>query len=194
VGVAVLTCSVLALGSVAIGLVTDGRQVGEFALLALVWALVGGALAHQCRVPERLRSTTAFVGVFVAWSAVILVSTTTYEVLGTFAHWDDSIFESVAGFTTTAATVVESQGMGRIISQDVPIFAGFRHLFAGSKPHNYTIFAVVEDPTLVEHLLELVRDVLDEVEDQAKGILIALQYRHKAGEGRRDSGTGGASQ
>jgi trk system potassium uptake protein len=108
VGVAVLTCSVLALGSVAIGLVTDGRQVGEFALLALVWALVGGALAHQCRVPERLRSTTAFVGVFVAWSAVILVSTTTYEVLGTFAHWDDSIFESVAGFTTTAATVVEN--------------------------------------------------------------------------------------
>lgn len=73
-----------------------------------------------------------------------------------------------------AATVVESQGMGRILSQDVPIFAGFRHLFAGSKPYNYTIFAVVPDPSAVDRLVALVRDVLAEVEEEAKGILFTL--------------------
>ncbi len=106
VGFAVLLCGLLALASAAVGVITDGRDTGSFALVALVWALVGGALTHQCSVPVRLRSTTAFVGAFVAWSAVIAVSTATYEFLGTFAHWDDSVFESVAGFTTTAATVV----------------------------------------------------------------------------------------
>ena len=74
----------------------------------------------------------------------------------------------------TAATVLESQGMGRIISQDVPIFAGFRHLFAGSKPYNFTIFAVVEDPALVKRIVRLVRDVLSEVEEASKGVLFTL--------------------
>ncbi len=77
-----------------------------------------------------------------------------------------------AGCTT--ATVVESQGMGRIISQDMPIFAGFRHLFAGSKPYNHTIFAVVEDPELTHRIVALVRDVLQEVEEESKGVLFTL--------------------
>lgn len=77
-----------------------------------------------------------------------------------------------AGCTT--ATVVESQGMGRIISQDVPIFAGFRHLFSGSKPYNYTIFAVVDDAKLVERIIRLVRDVLSEVEEESKGVLFTV--------------------
>lgn len=77
-----------------------------------------------------------------------------------------------AGCTT--ATVLESQGMGRIISQDVPIFAGFRHLFAGSKPYNYTIFAVVDDAALVQRLVRVVRDVLSEVQEEAKGILFTV--------------------
>ncbi|HEX9841447.1 MAG TPA: hypothetical protein VGC20_01805, partial [bacterium] len=70
--------------------------------------------------------------------------------------------------------VLESQGMGRIISQDVPIFAGFRHLFAGSKPYNYTIFAVVEEPGVVERIVKLVRDVLAEVEESAKGVVFTV--------------------
>jgi nitrogen regulatory protein P-II 1 len=84
-----------------------------------------------------------------------------------------------------AATVLESQGMGRIISQEVPIFAGFRHLFAGSKPYNYTIFAVVEDPDLVPRLAALVRDVLHEVQEESKGVLFTLPVSsfYRLGEG-----------
>ncbi|MDE0804519.1 MAG: hypothetical protein OSA99_14500 [Acidimicrobiales bacterium] len=108
VGLAILSCGALATGSCVLGLVTDGRDVSQFAILGVLWCLVGAGLAHQCRVPLRFRSTTAFVGVFAAWTAVIVVSITTYEFLGTFAHWDDSVFESVAGFTTTATTVVEN--------------------------------------------------------------------------------------
>lgn len=72
------------------------------------------------------------------------------------------------------ATVLESQGMGRILAQDVPIFAGFRHLFAGSKPYNFTVFTVVDDPALVPGLLALVRDVLKDVEEEAKGVLFTV--------------------
>ncbi len=89
-----------------------------------------------------------------------------------------------AGITTS--TVIESQGMGRILSQDVPIFAGFRHLFAGSKPYNHTIFAVVDDEAVVDELARLVQDVLAEVEEEAKGILFSVpvqRYHRLAGNG-----------
>lgn len=94
-----------ALASV-VGLVTDQRLVGHFAALAVVYSVVGGLIVHQCSVPLRFRSSTAFVGVLATWLTVAAVSTLTYEVVGTFVHWDDSVFESVAGFTTTASSVV----------------------------------------------------------------------------------------
>lgn len=106
VGVAALACGVLALAACLVGLVTDGRDTVTFGLVALAWSAVGAAFVHFCRVPVRLRSSTAFVGVMAVWLTLVTLSTATYEILGTFSFWDDSIFESVSGFTTTASTVV----------------------------------------------------------------------------------------
>lgn len=71
-------------------------------------------------------------------------------------------------------TVIESQGVGRILSRDVPVFAGFRHLFEGSKPFNHTIFTVVDDPEVRDRVFALVQDVLAEVEGHSKGIVFAV--------------------
>ncbi|MDH4246233.1 MAG: P-II family nitrogen regulator [Deltaproteobacteria bacterium] len=73
-----------------------------------------------------------------------------------------------------SSTVIETQGMGRILSQDVPIFAGFRHLFAGSKPFNNTIFAVVDGPEVTRRVITLLQDVLSDVAGSAKGIVFSL--------------------
>lgn len=89
----------------------------------------------------------------------------------------DYLHDVLAAFVeagAVSATVIESQGMGRILSHDVPIFAGFRHLFAGSKPFNHTIFTVVDDREVTEQVLALVRDVLSDVEETAKGILFSI--------------------
>lgn len=80
----------------------------------------------------------------------------------------------------TSSTVIESQGMGRFLSQDIPIFAGFRHLFAGSKPFNKTIFAVVDDKETTRRLTALVQDVLADVPSTAKGIIFSLPVNHFA--------------
>ena len=106
VGVAALASSALALACTAVGAVTDGRHTGAFAALGLVWGVVGLGLTWSCEVPVRLRSSTAFVGVLALWLAFIAMSTTTYELIDAFATWDDALFESVSGYTTTAATVV----------------------------------------------------------------------------------------
>ena len=89
----------------------------------------------------------------------------------------DYLHEVLMGFVeagVTTSTVIESQGMGRILSEDVPIFAGFRHLFAGSKPFNNTIFAVVDNHRVTERVIQLVRDVLADVDSQAKGVIFSV--------------------
>lgn len=106
VGVAVLACGGLAWLSVIYSLGDHRRDLGTFAVLGGLWILIGGGLVHQCHPPDRLRSSTAFVGMFTSWLASVAVSTVTYLVLGTFERWDDAVFESVAGFTTTATTVL----------------------------------------------------------------------------------------
>ena len=106
VGVAALACAALAALSAVTGVLTDGRDTALFGGLALLWAGIGTLLTRLCLVPRRLRSSTAFVGVLATWLAFIAMSTVTYVLLGSFTHWDNAVFESVAGFTTTAATVV----------------------------------------------------------------------------------------
>lgn len=106
VGVALLACGALGVLATACSLL-DGRLTGRLALLALLWSVVGVGLVRGCRPPERLRSSTAFAGVLAAWLAMIAASTLSYELLGTFPYADDSLFESVAGFTTTASSVLD---------------------------------------------------------------------------------------
>ncbi|HAS11125.1 MAG TPA: hypothetical protein DCS55_11510 [Acidimicrobiaceae bacterium] len=105
VGVALLACGVLGLVSAATALI-DGRRPATMALLAGIWAAAGALLVRSCHPPVRLRSSTGFAGVLATWLTLIAVSTLTYEALGTFDHVDDSLFESVAGFTTTASSVL----------------------------------------------------------------------------------------
>jgi trk system potassium uptake protein TrkH len=106
IGFAVALCGALAALSALVGVVTDQRDAGRFALVAAAAAAVALGLMAGCRVPERLRSSTAFVGVLAVWLAFTTVSTVAYRVVGAFDRWDDALFESVAGFTTTAASVL----------------------------------------------------------------------------------------
>lgn len=114
VGGALVACALLALAAAVVGLATDGREVLELGSLAVAWAAIGLVLVWECRVPQRLRSSTAFLGVLAVWLTFITASTLTYAVLGTFEHWDDAVFESVSGFTTTASSVVaDPEGLSR---------------------------------------------------------------------------------
>lgn len=73
----------------------------------------------------------------------------------------------------SGATVVNSVGMGRIISHNIPIFAGLRDVFPGSSPSNKTIFTVVKDE-MVERIVEVIRDVCGGFDTPGTGIMISL--------------------
>ncbi len=58
----------------------------------------------------------------------------------------------------SGATIIDSTGMGRILTTQIPIFAGLRDAFSGCCPQNKTIFAIVK-----EEQLEDIDIVIDEV-------------------------------
>jgi len=68
----------------------------------------------------------------------------------------------------TTATVVESQGMGRVVTEQMPIFAGFRNLWSGARPYNKTIFTVVDDEK-ARAVIPVLRDVIFREEEKSKG-------------------------
>ena len=73
----------------------------------------------------------------------------------------------------TGATVVDGQGMGQVISRDVPIFAGLKTLFPGAEGASQVILSVVPDD-LVESAFALIDEVYGSLAEPGTGIAFTL--------------------
>jgi nitrogen regulatory protein P-II 1 len=90
---------------------------------------------------------------------------------------EEKLDQILAGFLElgiTGATVIRSEGMGRVLSHDVPIFAGLQTLFARARPQNQTIFSVIRDDAKVLGAIALLQEVCGNLEDPATGIAFTV--------------------
>lgn len=86
----------------------------------------------------------------------------------------EAILSGFMGLGVTGATVIRSEGMGRVLTHDVPIFAGLQTLLARARPENVTIFSVIRDAAKVEAALRLLQEVCGDLNDPATGIAFTL--------------------
>ena len=73
----------------------------------------------------------------------------------------------------SGATVLNSVGMGQIISKNIPIFAGLSDAFPGSSPSNRTILAVVEERQ-VKRMARMVEEVCGSLDEPGTGLMVSL--------------------
>jgi nitrogen regulatory protein PII len=88
----------------------------------------------------------------------------------------DTIDEILSGFIElgiTGATILNSEGMGSVLSHDIPIFAGLQTLISGSRPQNRMIFSVLP-ASLVDSAVELLQEISGDLEEPATGIVFTL--------------------
>ena len=111
-----MAVSLLSLGGVALGAAAadalgSGGNGATFLLLAAVFSVVGGYGVLRLERPHVTRGVGLFA--LVAWAelASIIGSSATYLAVGTTTSPRDALFESVAGFTTTAMTVLDVGAM-----------------------------------------------------------------------------------
>ena len=113
-----LTLSVTGAGIAASGIVgwmLGGPDVVTLVVFGLIVSVVGVVLWQGTSLPRQIRILDVFVTVTLAWVALTLVGALPYVLTGTITAYDDAMFESISGFTTTGATVlrpIEGNGPG----------------------------------------------------------------------------------
>lgn len=95
-----------------VDLAGGGRDVRALAGPGLVVAIPGIVLWRRTRLPVRPAQASIFSVVLSCWLAASLVATIPYLATGAVRSFPDALFEAVAGFTTTAATVLHPEGLG----------------------------------------------------------------------------------
>jgi nitrogen regulatory protein P-II 1 len=98
------------------------------------------------------------------------------QLLVAVINHEEMVDDVLAGFVElgiTGATIVESKGMGRVLSHDVPIFAGVRSLNARSRAVNRTLFCVVEEAK-VEQAIAMIQETCGDLNRPGVGIVFTV--------------------
>lgn len=92
----------------------------------------------------------------------------------------ESILEGFIEIGISGATIIDSIGMGHILSSEVPVFAGLRFMFAGSRPYNKTIISVIKEDK-VSPVTELITKIMGPLDKSGNGILFFLNLSDVVG-------------
>ena len=81
----------------------------SFALTALLAAAVGSALSLLCRTERKnLNTRDGFAIVSLSWLAISLIGALPFVISGEIPRFVDAFFETVSGFTTTGASILDN--------------------------------------------------------------------------------------
>ena len=92
----------------------------------------------------------------------------------------EEVLEGYLEVGITGSTIIDSVGMGHFLSEEVPIFAGLRFMFAGAKPHNKVIMSVIQEEK-EEEAIGLLRNILGDLSEPGTGIVFTLPVERVEG-------------
>lgn len=95
-------------------------------------------------------------------------------------EYTEELLERFVELGVPGATVIDTIGMGRVLSQEIPIFAGFVDMMAGARPSNKTIFTLVDDES-VDDIRKGVEAVIGSLDEPGTGILFTVPVDYHAG-------------
>ena len=85
----------------------------------------------------------------------------------------ERVLEKFVELGVPGATIIDTIGMGRVLSREIPIFAGFVDLMAGARPSNRTVFTLVRDET-VEDIIKGIEEVVGDLDQPGTGIVFTV--------------------
>jgi len=86
----------------------------------------------------------------------------------------ERVLEACVEVGISGATILDSEGMGRFLTYEVPLFADFKEFMKGNKPYNKTILSVVEDDSLLPRLHKVLDEVCGGLSAPGTGILFSV--------------------
>ena len=102
----------------------------------------------------------------------------------------DRVVEAYAEAGIPGATILDSEGMGRFLAYEVPLFADFKEAIKGSPSGNKTLLAVVKDEDAVARLMPILQEVVGDLDHPGNGILFTVPVDWIAGRARLETEEG----
>lgn len=93
----------------------------------------------------------------------------------------EEVMEAYVEAGITGSTILDSEGMGRFLTYEVPLFEGFKDFMKGNKPYNKTIFSVVHNEEVVQQAKKLVEKIVGSLYNPGTGIMFTLPVDWAAG-------------
>lgn len=93
----------------------------------------------------------------------------------------EEVMEAYVEAGVTGATILDSEGMGRFLTYEIPIFAGFKDFMKGNKPYNKTILSVVKGQEVIERVRHLIEPIIGNLSDPGTGIMFSLEIDWASG-------------
>lgn len=106
------------------------------------------------------------------------------ELLIAVINQEDRLDDILSGFLElgiTGATVINSEGMGHVLSHDIPIFAGLQTLISRARPQNQTIFSVIDSDEKVDGAIALLQEICGDLSRPATGIVFTIPVTRVTG-------------
>lgn len=96
----------------------------------------------------------------------------------------DSILSGFVEVGVSGATVIESRGMARQLSEQAsvaPVFAGLQELLAASRPQSTTVFSVIETQEKLDAAIAMIREKCGDMSKPGTGILFTVPVNRAVG-------------
>jgi len=97
---------------------------------------------------------------------------------------EDLVQDILAAFIEvdiSGATIVNSQGMGRTLAYEFPIFAGFMNEMRNAKPYNKTIFTAIDDLKKIDRFQKILREIDIDFTNPDTGVIFAVPICYAVG-------------
>jgi nitrogen regulatory protein PII len=93
----------------------------------------------------------------------------------------DDVLSAYVEAGIPGATVLDSEGMGRYLTYEVPLFADFKEFMKGNKPYNKTILSVVSKEETIPNLKKLLDRITGGLDQPGTGILFTIPVDYAVG-------------
>ena len=98
-------------------------------------------------------------------------------------HHVEDILTGFLDVGIRGATVLDARGMGQVITTSIPIFAGFKSMFAAGGASTYMIFSVLEEE-MVPKAIGVIEEVAGNFDKPGTGFLFTAPVSRVRGMAR----------
>jgi nitrogen regulatory protein PII len=102
----------------------------------------------------------------------------------------EEVMEAYLEAGVPGATILDSEGMGRFLTYEMPLFADFKDFMKGNKPYNKTILSVIQDDLDLPRLIRRIEEFAGPLDDPGAGVMFTLPVDWTAGFRKIDDGAG----